>query len=100
MLHRELSTDPQAILGLVMAAARKLNAAETHRLRVSPADAAAIQAVRSKLDLPGNLEIAADATLPQGSAIFETTRGEMDASIETQLAEISRGLADVMRRGA
>src|ERR1700722_3849360 len=49
VLHRELATDPQAILGLVMAAFQKLNAAETHRLRVAPADAAAIQAVRSRL---------------------------------------------------
>ena len=100
VLHRELSTDPQAILGLVMAAFQKLNAAETHRLRVSPGDAAAIQAVRSRLDLPATLEVTADASLLQGSAIFETSRGEMDASIGTQLAEIDRGFADIMRRGA
>ncbi len=100
VMHRELATDPQAILGLVMAAFQKLNGTETYRLRVSPADAAAIQAVRSRLDLPATLEVIADASQPPGSAIFETSRGEMDASIGTQLAEIDRGFADLLRRGA
>jgi len=30
--------------------------------------------------------------------IFETSRGDLDASIDTQLGEIERGLADVVRR--
>ncbi len=100
VLHRELSTDPEAILGLVMAASRKLAARETHRLRVSPSDAAAIQEHRSRLDLPPALEIVSDASLSPGSAIFETSRGELDASIGTQLAEIDRGFADIVRRRA
>jgi flagellar assembly protein FliH len=98
VLHRELSTDPEAILGLVMAASQKLTARETHRLRVSPSDAAAIQEHRSRLDLPPALEIISDASLSPGSAIFETSRGELDASIGTQLAEIDRGFADIIRR--
>src|SRR6202162_3477268 len=52
VLYRELSTDPDAILGLVKAAFSKLNTRETHRLRVSPSDAAAIQEYRVKLQLP------------------------------------------------
>lgn len=100
VLHRELSTDPEAILGLVMAASRKLTARETHRLRVSPSDAAAIQEHRSHLELPPALEIVSDASLSPGSAIFETSRGELDASIGTQLAEIDRGFADIVRSRA
>jgi flagellar assembly protein FliH len=98
VLHRELATDPEAILGLVKAAFSRLNARETNRLRVSPADAAVIQESRARRELPDNLEIHPDASLPQGSAIFETSRGDLDASVDTQLAEIDRGLADVMRR--
>jgi flagellar assembly protein FliH len=100
VLHRELSTDPEAILGVVMAAFQKLTARETHRLRVSPSDAAAIQEHRSRLDLPPALEIVSDASLSPGSAIFETSRGELDASIGTQLAEIEHGFADIVRRRA
>jgi flagellar assembly protein FliH len=98
VLYRELATDPEAILGLVKAAFSKLNARETNRLRVSPSDAAAIQEHRAKLQLPPALEITSDGSLTPGSAIFETTRGELDASVDTQLAEIDRGLTDVMKR--
>lgn len=95
VLYRELSTDPEAILGLVKAAFGKLNARETHRLRVSPSDAVVI---RTKLEIPSAIEIVSDGSLTPGSAIFETTRGELDASVDTQLAEIDRGLTDVLKR--
>jgi flagellar assembly protein FliH len=97
VLHRELATDPEAILGLVMAASQKLNARETRRLRVSPADAALLEQNRGRLEMPAGLEIVADVSLGAGSAIFETSRGELDASVDTQLSEIDRGFADVMR---
>jgi flagellar assembly protein FliH len=100
VLHRELATDPEAILGLVIAAFQKLNARETHRLRLAPTDAAAVEEQRGRLDLPPSLEILADASLPPGSAVFETSRGELDASIDTQLSEIDRGFADIVRRRA
>ena len=98
VLHREIATDPEAILGLVIAAFQKLNARETQRLRVTPADAALIREHRAKLAMPEGLEISADASLAPGSVIFETSRGEIDASVDTQLAEIERGFADVVKR--
>ena len=100
VLHRELATDPEAILGLVKAAFQKLNARETHRLRVSPADATILHENRARLEFPPRVEIAADASLQPGSAIFETSRGELDASVDTQMAEIERGLADLMKKRA
>jgi flagellar biosynthesis/type III secretory pathway protein FliH len=30
--------------------------------------------------------------------VFETARGNLDASVESQLGEIERGLADILRR--
>ena len=99
ILHREITADPDAIVGLVKAAFEKLDARETHRLRVAPADAALLGAHRGRLDFPPALEIASDASLRPGSAIFETSRGELDASIDTQLGEIDRGLADLVRAG-
>lgn len=98
VLHREIAIDPEAILGLVKAAATKLNARDVHRLRVSPEDAAVIREIRTKLDLPAAVEITVDGSLRKGSALFETSRGDLDASIDTQLSEIERGLADVVRR--
>jgi flagellar assembly protein FliH len=100
VLHREIATDPEAILGLVRSAFDRLNAREVHRLRVSPDDAAAIHEHSAGLHLPAQVEIAADASLARGSAVFETSRGELDACIGTQLDEIERGFADLVRRRA
>ena len=100
VLHRELATDPEAILGLVIAAFQRLNSRETFRLRVSPGAAAALEQNRARLDVPQGLELCADATLASGSAIFETSRGDLDISVDTQLAEIQRGFADLIRRSS
>jgi flagellar assembly protein FliH len=100
VLYREIAADPEAILGLVRAAFDKCTARETQRLRVSPPDRAAIQENLARIGLPPELEIVADAKLPRGSAIFETTRGDLDASVDTQLLEIERGFTDILRRRA
>jgi flagellar assembly protein FliH len=98
VLHREISTDPEALVGVVKSACERINARELNRLRVAPSAAAVLQEHRGRIGLPPSLEIAADPGLAPGSAVFETLRGEMDASVETQLDEIERGLADRMRR--
>jgi flagellar assembly protein FliH len=98
VLHREAVSDPEAILGLVKAAFQKCDPRESQRLRVSPEDATAIREHTARLNLPPGLEIVSDRNLARGSAIFETSRGDLDASVDTQLAEIERGFADVLKR--
>jgi flagellar assembly protein FliH len=98
VLHREIATDPLAILGLVRTGLDRLSARELHRLRLSPGDAQIAIDNRADMELPPAVEILPDPSLPPGSAIFETTRGELDASISTQLGEIERGFADLVVR--
>lgn len=98
VLHREIAVDPEAILGLVKAAFEKCDARSTRRLRVSAQDAETIREHDTRLNFPAGLEITADRNLPRGSAIFETGMGDLDASIDTQLAEIDRGLTDILKR--
>jgi flagellar assembly protein FliH len=98
VLYREIAADPEAILGLVKAAFDKCNARETHRLMVAPADLAVIQEYAPRLGFPAGLEIRSDAKLARGSVVFETSRGDLDASIDTQLLEIERGFTDIIRR--
>lgn len=94
ILHREISVDPEALLGLVKAAFDRLNAREVSRLRLAPADRDLVERHRAALGFPPRLEVAADPSLRPNSAIFETARGSLDASLDTQLGEISRGFAD------
>ena len=98
ILRRELAIDSGVMLGLVKAALDQLDLRETHRLRAHPQDAPALEPRLRELGLPARLEIVPDAGLERGAAVFETSRGEMDASMDTQLAEISRGLADLVER--
>ena len=98
VLHRELAIDPEALIGLIRTAMDRLAGSETHRLRLSQDDVEAVLQHTAALNLPPQLEIQGDPALARGSALFETSRGTLDASIGTQLAEIERGLADVLLR--
>lgn len=98
VLHRELATDPEAILGLVKSAWEKVTARETHKLRLSVSDAALLEAHRGALGFPAGLSVIPDGSLAPGSVVFETVRGQLDGSVETQLVEIERGLTDLLHR--
>jgi len=98
ILRRELSTDPEALLGLVKTAMERLDLRETHRVRVRPEDSSTVSAYLEKTGCPTRLEVVADTTLERGGLIFETDRGQLDASADTQLQEIERGFADLLER--
>ena len=74
-----------------------IDAREVHRVRLHPADAAVVEPMLASIGVPQQLVVTADATLERGAAIFETTRGNIDASIQAQLSEIERGFADLRR---
>jgi flagellar assembly protein FliH len=94
VLHRELTVDTSALGALIKAALEKLQAQEVYRVRVHPDQA---KIVRSCLDEMGRsqaIEVVHDASQAKGGAIFEISRGALDASVETQLREIECGLTD------
>jgi flagellar assembly protein FliH len=94
VLRRELTVDPSAIEGLVKAALEQLDTREITRVRVHPDHEAALRRCLEKVVVDRTIELAADGTLERGAVLFETARGNLDASVETQLREIERGLAD------
>ena len=98
ILHRELTVDPDALLGLVKAGFEKIELSEVHRVRVSRQDAPVVQQHLEKMGLPHRVEVVGDPTLERGSALLVSSHGTLDASIDTQLAEIERGFADLVRR--
>jgi flagellar biosynthesis/type III secretory pathway protein FliH len=92
VLHSELSADGSALESLIKAALEKLQAQEVYRVRVHPDQE---KAVRSCLDQTGRgqaIAVIGDPVQPKGGAVFEIGRGALDASMETQLAEIEHGL--------
>jgi len=97
ILHRELTVSPEALLGLAKAALEKIDSRELHKIRLHPENAPMLQAYLEKMGLPRRVEVTPDPRLERGAVILETTRGMFDASIETQLGEIERGFADLVR---
>ena len=97
IVRRELTVDADAITGLVKAALEQLAVQEAVRVRVHPEHEAAVRAYLASTGGAAEIEVAGDGALEPGSVIFETARGSLDASAETQLAEIERGLTDRLR---
>ena len=103
ILHRELRIDPGVALGLVKAAMETVGAREIQVVRTTPSLAAALTSGLAAIGVPEGVRIVVDASLEPGGLVVETSRGEVDASLETQFEEISRGLLQAVgetgRRG-
>jgi flagellar assembly protein FliH len=100
VIRRELAVDPDALHGLVRAALEKLQGQELSRVRVHASQVSAISALLRERPGGAAIEVAADPSGDPGAAVFETSRGNLDASVDSQLNEIERGLADTLRRQA
>lgn len=94
ILHRELAADPEALSALVRVAMEKIRVHELVRVRVHPQHQTPVQQVLTRILLGAHVELQPDPRLPLGGLMIETTRGDFDASVETQLREIERGLTD------
>jgi flagellar assembly protein FliH len=93
ILHREVSVDPTVVVGLIRGCLDQYSRAEISRLQVHPQDADTV-AEFFRGNPAAQLEVVADPNVSRGGAVFETTRGALDARFETQLEEIEKGLAD------
>jgi flagellar assembly protein FliH len=93
IMRRELSVDPESLQGLLKVGLEKIEASETHRVRVHPKHAVILKSLLQDAARP--IEVASDPGLPVGAVIFETSRGSVDTGMETQLKEIERGFSDL-----
>lgn len=98
VIRRELAADPDALRGLVIAALDKLQGQEISRVKVHPSHVALVKASMQEALNGGGVEVLSDPSREVGSVIFETARGNLDASVDSQLREIERGLADCLRK--
>jgi flagellar assembly protein FliH len=94
VLRRELTVDPEAIEGLVRAALERLQSQENCRVRMHPDYVPALRASVERLGMTARVEVIEDAAQEPGAAVFEMSRGSLNASIDSQLKEIERGLVD------
>jgi len=98
VIRREVASDPDALRGLVVAALEKLQGQEISRVKVHPSHVSTVKTCLQQALSGGLVEVLADSSRELGSVIFETARGNLDASVDTQLQEIERGLTDRLRK--
>ncbi len=94
ILRREVNVDPDALAGVVRAALDKLQPSGKATVRVHPRHAEGVIAELKRLGAPAGLSVEPDSSLEPGGLRFETRGGTLDASIETQLAEVERGFTE------
>lgn len=98
VLRRELAVDPDAMHGIIIAALEKLQGQEICRVKAHPSVAPLVKASLQQMAGGPGVEVIPDPSREPGAVVFETERGNLDASIDSQLDEIERGLADRLRR--
>ena len=95
VLHRELNVDTDALTAMARVAFDRLTRSESYRVSVHPQFAAAVTSA-----LAGNsgtrIHIDPDPNCALGTLVIHSADGTIDASVETQLEEIGRGLTDRM----
>lgn len=96
ILHRQIQVDEEAILGLVKAAFDNANLREITQVRIHPQFVPVVQNHLKSIGAPVSIQLIGDGSLELGGVILETGRGCLDASVDQQLDEISRGFADAL----
>jgi flagellar assembly protein FliH len=97
VLHRELSIDTSALEALIKAALEKLQSQEIYRVRVHPDQEKIVRTCLLQMGRGQGIEVINDPVQPRGGAVFELSSGSLDASVDTQLREIERGLIDHLK---
>ncbi len=93
ILHRELSVDHGALNALARVVFDRLSRAEAWQLKVHPQF---VDGIRNALPagVADRVNIEADSLCDPGTFLVRYSEGEIDASVDSQLEEISRGLTD------
>jgi len=89
VLHRELSVDVNALNALARVVFDRLARVESWELTVHPRFADAVRGA-----LPASARVQADNACEYGTLRVRYEDGTIDASVDQQLAEIGRGIAD------
>ncbi|MBC7286525.1 MAG: hypothetical protein H5T86_00470 [Armatimonadetes bacterium] len=91
IIREELQARPEAVVKMAREAVARIGGGEKLRVVVSGAAAEALKLHMGELEHSapnGNVEIVSDEALELGDVIVQSSHGEIDARIETQLARL------------
>jgi flagellar assembly protein FliH len=96
VVEHEVENMPDLAVGVIRAALDEMDARTAVRVRVSPDDAELLRRRWARVVPPGvdaeRIELQADERIQSGGAVIETTQGQVDAQLETKLAQLGNAL--------
>lgn len=103
IIRHEIRTDPKVVQRVVKSCLRRMKNTAEARIRVNPAELAAVRAHRDELlgiaDGLKSLSIVDDRRISPGGCVVETSSGDFNASVETQLDRIDQKLGEIYEDG-
>jgi flagellar assembly protein FliH len=92
IVGREVAFDRDIALTLARVSLKKIHSRGLAEIHLHPDDFNYVQSQREKLNFRGSLEFIEDRSISVGGCFIHTETGDVDATIESQFAEISHGL--------
>jgi len=96
VVEREVENMPDLAVNVIRAALEEMDARTAVRVRVSPDDAEVLRRRWTQVVPPGigaeRIELQPDERVQSGGAIIETTHGQVDAQLESKLAQLGNAL--------
>jgi len=103
ILDQELTTNREAVLGVVKAALKKVTDHSQITIRINPADLQTVKQAEPRLaayfENSSGVSYEADETIGPGGCIIETNFGDIDARLDQQLKTIAETLGSVQASG-
>jgi flagellar biosynthesis/type III secretory pathway protein FliH len=101
VIRHEARTDPQIVMRAVKSCLRRIKDSEQVCLHISPDEVEAVKARRNELiglaEGAGELRIVDDRRVSPGGCVVESSAGDYDAKVESQLAKIDEKLRETLR---
>jgi flagellar assembly protein FliH len=103
IIRHEIKTDPKVVVRVIRSCLRRVKNSSEVRIRVNPGELAEVRAQREELlglaDGLRSVSIVDDRRISAGGCVIETSSGDFDATIETQLDRINKKLGDTYKDG-
>jgi flagellar assembly protein FliH len=97
VVRAELTVHPERVLDVVRAAIRRATDRERLLVHVNPADLALVreegEGMVTRIGGIGRLDVVDDPRIPRGGCIVETSGGDVDARLQSQMARMMESLA-------
>jgi flagellar assembly protein FliH len=103
VVRRQIEVDPGVILAVIKDALQASVRADSYRIRINPADLEAVTRQKplflASISGLKNLSIETDSSIAPGGCRVDSELGDVEATIEGQLAAIRQALAEAITEG-